>query len=194
MNKRKFDEKLYLYIKGELTDKEMSEMKKEIGKSDENRMLYENMKAFLQDSKQLLKEIKPAPLKNRKIINIREKTAPDRSKKFRKFIQPLAAAASFLLLLSIIYIFTKDNIPVIQEKTKKDISIGETITAAKEISKTTSHERGNNNLKNDKEKKSGANVIENMFAQNQTPLDSANVKRIVYLTDDPKVKIYWITD
>lgn len=194
MNKRNFDEKLYLYIKGELTDKEMSEMKKEIGKSDENKKLYENMKTFLQDSKQLLKEIRPAPLRNGKIINIREKTSPDHNKKIGKYIQPLAAAASFLLLLSIIYIFTKDNIPVIQEKTKKDISIGETIAAVKEISKTASQERGKNSLKNDKEKKSGANVIENMFAQNQTPLDSGNVKRIVYLTDDPKVKIYWIAD
>jgi flagellar biosynthesis/type III secretory pathway M-ring protein FliF/YscJ len=195
MKRRIFEEKLYLYIKGELSDTEMKEMRTEIEKSPDSKLLYEKMNGFLKDSKQLLKKVEIKHFETGRIIQIHNKAKTQHHHNVKIF-QPLTAAALLLLILGLIYIFFKPNIIRMD---RQDGQNNEILTAdqkmkesAKETTANSINEKGISNRIVQHAESMTANLADKS-GQNSLIADYAPVKRIVYLTDNPKVKIYWMT-
>lgn len=196
MKRKIFEEKLYLYIKGELAESEMKEMKTEIAKSSESRFLYEKMDGFLRDSKQLLKKVEITKFETSRIVEIGRTTKTEHQYRVKIF-QPLAMAASFLLILGLLYIFLEHNIIHNDRQPGKDnetlIADQKSKESAKETTASSVNEKANSKRNTLPVESMTANLT-TKSGQNSLITDSAPVRRIVYLTDDPKVKIYWMTE
>lgn len=197
MRRKKFEDMLYLYVRGELSESEMREMRSEIESSAESRMLYEKMKSFLKDSKKLFKEVKVKQFQAPAAIHeFRKKAEVNKSFSIRNF-QKLAVAASLLLMCGLIFILLKNNSSVFDQK---DVQKKENlITEKKEVNSDTKMESVP--VQEITKKKHISRPPGEMTASLSTGLKNAlgninpaPVKRVVYLTDDPKVKIYWIAE
>lgn len=196
MKRRIFEEKLYLYIKGELSEHEMKDMKIEIAKSPDSKMLYEKMSGFLQDSKQLIKKVEIKQFEHGRILQIKSKFKTQHHHRTKTF-KLLAAAASFLLTLGLIYIFLENNMIRIDQQAEQDnenlIADQKIRESDKETTSSSFTEKTISKRISQRTKSMTANLTIRS-TQNSLIADSAPVKRIVYLTDDPKVKIYWMTE
>lgn len=197
MRRKKFEDKLYLYVRGELPKSEMREMKSEIERSAESRMLYEKMNSFLKDSKKLFKEIKVKQINaSATVEEFRNKTEVRKNFSGRYF-QKLAVAASLLLMFGLIFVLVKNTAPVFD---KKDVQKKENLIIEKK--EVNSNPKMESVPAQEKTKKKHFSRPSQEMTANLSPklrnvlgnINPAPVKRIVYLTDDPKVKIYWITE
>jgi hypothetical protein len=193
MKRKKFEERLYLFIKGELSEPEMIEMKSEIDRSPERKMLYEKMCGFLKDSKRLLKKLEIIQFENKCIVKFNHEAQKERHKKI-VILKSLSAAASLLLIAGLIYISIEHNGNLIDPLNRNNI--GDLAVNDKHSTDTTQNKSEASAQPDDVSKQ-----IKNMTAelniksgQKTSVIESPPVKRIVYLTDDPKVKIYWMAN